>query len=125
MISAERFGKVLAALTTEAQRAAACGEGKRFRLADLNTSTAHLHTGGIGCAAAFSVSLGPDEWRSLCKKVVRAEVFGPGDADNSGGASLIGAVEQMEKRQLMWHEKPAALKVMQAVADGFLSLIHI
>nr|POE47586.1 monodictyphenone cluster transcription factor [Quercus suber] len=74
---AERFGKVLDSITTEAVRAEMHCETKKFRLADLNTETSHLHLGGLGCAAAFSIDLSPDEWRSMSKKVVRAEVHGP------------------------------------------------
>nr|POE71389.1 c6 finger domain transcription factor tcpz [Quercus suber] len=74
---AERFGKVLDSITSEAVRAEMLSERKKFRLADLNTENSHLHTGGLGCAAAFSIDLSPDEWRSMSKKVVRAEVHGP------------------------------------------------
>lgn len=105
MSIAERFQKVLIAISDEATRAEEAGEKKRFRLADLNTSTSHLHTGGIGCAAAFHLDLEPAEWRSLAKKVVRAEVKGPSEG-NECCAYFLGVVEAMENRQHLWHQGP-------------------
>lgn len=99
---AERFSKVLRHITSEASRAKLVCESKRFRLADLNTSTSHLHVGGLGCAAAFEINLTPDEWRSMCKKVVRAEVYGPEDG-NQCCCFFVGVLQQMEERQLRWH----------------------
>ncbi|TKA74701.1 hypothetical protein B0A55_05090 [Friedmanniomyces simplex] len=101
MSIAERFGKILAAITQEAERAEQGGEVKRFRLADLNTSTSHLHAGGIGCVAAFSLNLSAGEWRTMAKKVVRAEVHGPSDG-NVCCPYFVGVVEQMESRQEHW-----------------------
>lgn len=97
---AERFGRILAAITAEAVRAEAAGERKTFRLADLNTSTLHLHTGGISCAAAFSIDLSPTEWRGMAKKVVRAEVEGGTEACCS---CFIGLLDLMEERQNYFH----------------------
>lgn len=99
---AERFGKVLEAIGAESERAEREGEKKTFRLADLNTSTSHLHTGGIGCAAAFNISLDTAEWSSLTKKVVRAEVYGPAEGNNCC-PYFMGLLEQMETRQHYYH----------------------
>ncbi|KAK3068993.1 hypothetical protein LTR53_013015 [Teratosphaeriaceae sp. CCFEE 6253] len=98
---AERFGKVLSAIDREAERVEFEGTAKRFRLADLNTSTAHLHAGGLGCAGAFNIDLSGSEWRRLAKKVVRAEVHGPSDG-NVCCAYLLGVIGQMERRQDGW-----------------------
>jgi hypothetical protein len=107
---ADRFAKILENITSEAMRAQEADEQKKFRLADLNTSTGHLHTNGIGCAAAFSVNLEAGEWRSLAKKVVRAEVYGPNGGGGEPGHEdcpfFLGLVEKMEKRQEGWHEMP-------------------
>lgn len=105
MSIAERFLKILEAINQESVRAEEAGEKKRFRLADLNTSTSHLHTAGIGCAAAFSLNLEPAEWRGLAKKVVRAEVEGPSEG-NDCCAYLLGVVRAMETRQKFWHQCP-------------------
>ncbi|EMD00958.1 hypothetical protein BAUCODRAFT_118684 [Baudoinia panamericana UAMH 10762] len=102
---AERYGKVLDSITAEAIRAETAGEGKRFRLADLNTPTSHLHAGGLGCAAAFSIGLSPAEWRGMGKKVVRAEVYGPGECC----PHLVGVIERMERRQMRYHESDECL----------------
>jgi hypothetical protein len=102
MSIAERFSKVLESISAESLRAELAGEEKKFRLADLNTSTSHLHTGGLGCAAAFSIDLTPAEWRSMCKKVVRAEVHGPSDG-NHCCVYYVQLIQQMEDRQNHWH----------------------
>lgn len=112
MSLAERFSRVLISITTEAtsleqHNASAFPSEQRtklFRLADLSTP-GHLHTGGLGCAAAFSLSFTPAEWRSMAKKVVRAEVHGPSDA-TSCCAYLLGLISAMEKRQDQWHKMP-------------------
>ena len=95
MSLADRFTKILAFISKEAEEAEAKGEEKAFRLADLNTSTAHLHTGGLSCAAAFNVHLSPQEWRSMAKKVVKAEVYG---VNNDCCVYYMLLVEKMEKR---------------------------
>lgn len=101
---AERFARVLEGISTEALRAEQAGETKTFRLADLNTSTSHLHTGGLGCAAAFSINLSPVEWRGMAKKVVRAEVHGPTDG-NTCCPFLLGVTAAMTARQERWHSE--------------------
>lgn len=102
---AERFSKVLEAINRESARAAAANETKKFRLADLNTSTSHLHTGGLGCAAAFSIDLLPAEWRSMAKKVVKAEVHGP-SGGNDCCVYFMSLPRQMTERQTRWHTQP-------------------
>ncbi|KAM3418693.1 hypothetical protein BST61_g4670 [Cercospora zeina] len=101
----ERFSKVLEHINAETRRAQAAGESKNFTLADLNTSTLHLHTGGLDCSAAFSIELSPDEWRKISKRVVRAEVHGPG-AGNNCCPYFVGLCEEMECRQDRWHSRP-------------------
>lgn len=103
---AERFGKVVTAINAEASRADAAHETKKFRLADLNTPTSHLHTSGLGCVTAFSLDLSPIEWKSLAKKVVKAEVLGPSGSDDCC-PYFLGLVEQMEQRQARWHSRCA------------------
>ncbi|KAK1019922.1 hypothetical protein LTR54_000566 [Friedmanniomyces endolithicus] len=109
---AERFGKVLEAITREAARAGRMGEVKGFRFADLET----LHTGGVGCRAGISISLSADEWRGMAKKVVRAEVLGPSDGDVCS-PYFVGVVEQMESRSEYWHHQEMPLDFPRD-ADG-------
>ncbi|KAK1078196.1 hypothetical protein LTR33_007440 [Friedmanniomyces endolithicus] len=101
---AERFGKVLEAVTREAERAGQEGEVKGFRFADLET----LHTGGVVCKAGFNVSLSADEWRGMAKKVMRAEVLGPSGGSGCG-TTFIGVVQQMENRSEYWHHQEMPL----------------
>ncbi|KXT04244.1 hypothetical protein AC578_7957 [Pseudocercospora eumusae] len=105
MSIAVRFGKILEHITQESIRADLASETKKFRLADLNTPTSHLHTNGLGCVAAFSINMSPQEWRNMCKKVVRAEVYGPEDG-NECCLYFLGIIKQMEDRQANWHKRP-------------------
>jgi hypothetical protein len=102
MSIADRFTKILVSITKEAEQAAHKGEDKAFRLADLNTSTAHLHTGGLSCAAAFNVHLSPEEWRKMAKKVVKAEVYG---SNNDCCVYYMQLVEKMEKRHTHYEHR--------------------
>ncbi|KAK4547284.1 hypothetical protein LTR36_000939 [Oleoguttula mirabilis] len=123
---AERFGTLVAAITAEARRADAADEMKRFRLADLDpgggggsaSGASHPRatgTGGLGCAAAFSIELSPVEWRGMAKKVVRAEVHGPASSDDDDGGETCGPpyftdlTRRMRERQERWHSGHNAL----------------
>jgi hypothetical protein len=112
MSLAERFSRVLTSISNEANAlenhnataSPSAQKSKPFRLADLSTP-GHLHTGGLSCAAAFSLSFTPAEWRTMAKKVVRAEVYGPSDG-NECCAFFLGLVKAMETRQNRWHNMP-------------------
>lgn len=99
MTTAANYTHVLRWIDTEAQRAEDNDEEKRFRLADLNTSNSHLHTGGLGCAAAFNISLSPTDWKKMAKKVIRAEVFGPSEG-NECCVYYFQMVKKMENRHV-------------------------
>jgi hypothetical protein len=127
MSLAERFSRILASISTEAKDLEIYNSNtslspherktKTFRMADLSTP-GHMHSGGPGCAAAFELSFTPGEWRSMAKKVVRAEVHGPSSQDGQDGSSsssecsssrppyLLGLITQMEKRQERMHRAP-------------------
>lgn len=127
MSLAERFSRVLTSITTEAtsleqhnaSASASEQKSKLFRLADLSTP-GHLHTGGLGCAAAFSLSFTPAEWRSMAKKVVRAEVHGPSDGTNCC-AYLLGLITAMEKRQYHWHKHPPPMDFPKDSSGNMMS----
>jgi hypothetical protein len=98
---AERFGKVLSHLSEEAQRASAAGEVKSFRLLDLSHSGAEVCNSS---SAAFHITLRPDEWRILCKKVVRVEVGNSVDGVDSSDISLVSLCRSLRQRQDRWHQ---------------------
>jgi hypothetical protein len=112
MSLAERFSRILSSITAEADALEIHNSAsppseqktKTFRLADLSTQ-GHLHSGGPHCAAAFSLSFTPAEWRSMAKKVVRAEVYGPQDGSECC-PYLLGLISQMEMRQERTHRAP-------------------
>ena len=101
---AASFSKVLSTISKEATRAEEACEEKRFRLSDLNTSTSHLHTGGLGCAAAFDIHLSPQDWRKMAKKVILAEVYGAKHG-NDCCISFTQIVEKMEGRHQKFDHK--------------------
>lgn len=118
MSLAERFSRILTSITAETKTLEQANSSlpsshqktKTFRLADLSTP-GHMHTGGLSCAAAFSLSFTPAEWRSMAKKAVRAEVYGPADGESDGNdcrPHLLGLIGSMEKRQDRWHRTPCA-----------------
>lgn len=116
MSLAERFSRVLASINNEANSLELHNstvstpselKTKTFRLADLSTP-GHLHSGGPHCAAAFSLSFTPAEWRSMAKKVVRAEVHGPADGSECC-PYLLGLITQMEQRQERTHRAPPSI----------------
>ncbi|KAK5120597.1 hypothetical protein LTR85_006253 [Meristemomyces frigidus] len=118
MSIAERFSKVVESIDSEAIRAECSGETKKFRLADLNdastsSASSHLHhTGGLGCAGAFSIDLSPVEWRGMAKKVVRAEVHGPSDGNGRTYCPypyFTDLTKRMQERQETWHSGAHAL----------------
>ncbi|KAH9845513.1 trypacidin cluster transcription factor-like [Teratosphaeria destructans] len=105
---ADRFSKILEAINVESSRADFARETKKFRLSDLSTSTPYMHTGGIGCLAAFYIDLSSAEWRAMVKKVVRAEVQGPVDG-NGCRPYFLGLTQKMRNRQDRWHRPDFAL----------------
>jgi hypothetical protein len=118
MSIAERYSKVLESITSESLRAEVAVEMKKFRLQDLNTSTSHLHGGGLGCAAVFAVEMSPADWRGMAKKVVRAEVHGPSDGNNCC-CYFKGLTAKMQERQEKWHRPDHVMPDdMPRTADG-------
>ena len=99
---AERFSKVLNHITNEANRAELAGETKKFRFADLDTS---MQPERLGCNTGFNLTLNPQEWRRMCKQVVRAEVLGPTDDNDDDESRLyfLSVVKQMQERQERFH----------------------
>ena len=96
---AERYSKVVQSITTECERAERGCEIKTFQVADVG---------------AFSIDLSPSEWRWLCKKVVRAEIYGPVPSEANrpenpnivpcSATYLMALVERMQERQQGWHK---------------------
>ncbi len=128
---ADRFSKILNSITKEAERAEEAGEKKSLPLSSLNTSTTHLHPGNLGsCLTAFSISLAPSEWRTLAKKVVRAEVYGPnenastvsGDCNNTHNCcvSFWEVTHLMQTRHKRWSEADVTADVPRDPATGLM-----
>ena len=64
----------------------------------------HKHTFTNDCPMAFEMDLSAEEWRSLARKVIKSKVVGP------GGLNVLGVVDELEQRQLRWHEHPILIE---------------
>ena len=102
---AERFSRVLEGIEQAARRAGDGGPGTRVRVG--GTGMGMGKEGGEG----VEVLVSPEEWRTLAKRALRVEVLGTpalesgvDDLEISSKLSLIGVIEQMEKRQMGYIE---------------------
>ena len=76
------------------------GSGKMtLRMGELSPGTEHLHTGTLDCPMGINVDVSCDEWRTLARKSVRKELYGPGDHN------LAQLLQEMQDRQQMWHSR--------------------
>jgi len=98
----QRFHNVLAEIDAEARRCESTGTKKSFRIGDNNPENMHLHTGSPDCPMSYNVELEPKEWKRLAKKMLRTEVEGGG----SNPTPLMAVIEQLESRQVIWHQNP-------------------
>ncbi|KAL5394816.1 hypothetical protein PMIN04_000383 [Paraphaeosphaeria minitans] len=97
---AERFHKVLSGIDAEAVRLEQTQEKKSFRVGDNSTENRHLHTGTLDCPMGYDLSLDAQDWKRLAKQMLKTEVMGGGH----NLTSLLGVVEELEKRQRRWHQ---------------------
>jgi hypothetical protein len=118
---AERFGKILSQLSEDAKRASSAGETRVVRLLDVSGSDAKL----CDFSTALQVELTPDEWCTLRKKVVRAEVAGSSrDGTSDDHVSLSSLCRTMRRRQERWHQMecpddfPRSMRPAQAETPG-------
>jgi hypothetical protein len=102
---AERFHKILKAIDAEAEELERTGKRKPFRFGDSNPLMQHLHTGMPDCPLGFNIEMEGKDWKSLAKKVIRAEVMGGG----SNPTPLNSLLDQFEQRQSKWHSDPETL----------------
>jgi hypothetical protein len=103
------YRKLLLSIDTEAKRVEEAGEKKHFRMGDSSPEKAHLHTGTLDCPMGFYVDLNGQEWRTLARKVVKADVVGSGVALNS--SAVLGLADMLEERQRRWHRDPKTLEI--------------
>ncbi|KAL1306650.1 hypothetical protein AAFC00_005325 [Neodothiora populina] len=97
---AERYDKLLKSIDDETERCDAANEMKTFRVGDTSLATAHMHTGQLDCPASFLIELQSSEWRTMVKKVIRADVHG---SNGEGSLALLNLIDKMEERQHGWH----------------------
>ena len=64
----------------------------------------HKHTFTVDCPMAFEMDLSAEEWRSMARKVIKSKVVGP------SGMNVLGVVDELEQRQLRWHEHPMLIE---------------
>lgn len=72
-----------------------------YRLGDPSTLFDSRHTGLPDCPMGINVDFSGEEWRALAKKAVAQEVLG----NSQGSPGLIGLVQEMKDRQILWRER--------------------
>jgi len=102
------YRKLLTAIDTEAKRSADAGEKKKFRMGDNSPEKMHLHTGTLDCPMGFDIDLDSHEWRTVARKVVKADVVGSGQPSPS---TVLGLADMLEERQHRWHHDPMTLEM--------------
>ena len=80
-----------------------CKQAERiaFRLGDPSSSYDSRHTGLPDCPMSINVDLSSDEWRTLARKAVAQEVL----RNSEGSFSLVGLIQEMKDRQVLWRER--------------------
>ena len=80
-----------------------CKQAERiaFRLGDPSSSYDSRHTGLPDCPMSINVDFSSDEWRTLARKAVAQEVLG----NSQGSLSLVGLVQEMNDRRILWRER--------------------
>ena len=104
----DSYRKMLVYIDNETARAEAAGEKKNYRIGDNSPEKWHMHTGTLDCPMGFNIDLDPDQWKSLARQVIKADVHG---SANASSTSLMGLVGSLEERQVRWHENPPSLEV--------------
>ncbi|GAB7350836.1 hypothetical protein MBLNU459_g1368t1 [Dothideomycetes sp. NU459] len=99
---AERYWKIIGAIETEEKRASETNQTLSIRVGDMSSANSHLHTGqATSCPGSIVLELKPAEWRTLAKKVVKAEIH---DATDKSRPGFMSVVRGLEDRQKKWHE---------------------
>ena len=80
-----------------------CKQAERipFRLGDPSSLYDSRHTGLPDCPMSINVDFSSDEWRTLARKAVAQEVLG----NSPGSLSLVGLVQEMNDRRILWRER--------------------
>jgi hypothetical protein len=97
----ERYNRILNIIVSDATAAEESGQTKTFRIGSLEVNNPrHENIGGIDSNEPLILELPPSEWRTLAKKVVKAEVHGTSDTSR---ASFMSVLTSLEQRQAHWH----------------------
>ena len=99
---AHEYGKLLEHVNERASE----GDSITFRMSEKEhvLEQLHKHTFTVDCPMAFEMDLSAEEWRSMARKVIKSKVVGP------SGMNVLGVVDELEQRQLRWHEHPILIE---------------
>lgn len=75
-----------------------------MRMGEHTPGTDHLHTNTPDCPMGFSIAMTSEEWGTMVRKAIKTEVLG---TEEQLDESLVGLIDEMEKRQRLWHTVPA------------------
>lgn len=94
---------MLAGIDAEAIRLEQNQERKPLRVGDNSPENMHLHTGSPHCPMSYELRLEAQDWKRLAKQMLKTEVLGEG----RNPSSLLGSLDELEKRQHRWHQDKA------------------
>lgn len=75
-----------------------------YRLGDPSSLFDSRHTGLPDCPMGINVDFSGEEWRAIARKAVAQEVLG----NSQGSPGLVGLVQEMKDRQVLWRERYSA-----------------
>ncbi|GAQ40141.1 unnamed protein product [Aspergillus niger] len=97
------FAIIQNSVILETKRLDSNGEHKQVRFSNVDQDGSY-HANLLGHTSLFSVNLVPTEWRTIMRKVLKAEIFGV----SSNDFCFIKLVQLLEERQTSWHRDPPA-----------------
>lgn len=112
---AASYRAVLMTIDADAELSTQRSETMTWTLADPPSDSAG--TGFVSQTVGhYVLDLDPNEWRVLARKTVRAEIFGV--ASSKVRLCLLSLVDELEARQVRWHESPPCPDIPLACIHG-------
>jgi hypothetical protein len=111
------YRKILNTIDAEAAKAESTGTSIQYRMGDSSPERWHLHTGTDDCPMGINIDLDPAEYKSLARKVIKADVLGASNA-RPNQVSIMGLVRRLEERQHGWHNGASSAEIRAPSSGG-------
>lgn len=98
---AQSYRSIVDAIDAEAQEAQIRGETKSWTLSQLGSG--NIRPAQHASSSLFPLDVTPAEWKSLARKIVKAEIVGTADGLRN---PFLRIVDALEMRQVRWHASP-------------------